>query len=404
MQRNRYREGKKMKRRRISACGTVLPLAAAMFTGCTLGCRIQMDTHYLLTGLILVGLYAAYILCSRQGRHPGTYPVCLVCFLLFGMELVGSQPEKEPRTAAQSPVTTAAASMNRVVCERIDTLSFRYSLNERLAIQTSASLKALLMGNKSGISKETAGRFKLSGTIHLLALSGLHVGIIYLFVSLFFIGIPAYGNWRILKSILILLSIWGFALITGLSISTIRASIFVTIREISRLFHRSPSSGDVLGTTAILMLSSRPGYALDLGFQMSFAAVAGIVLLVTPVNRFYKDTTADLLHRIQLTESHGKTYRKTVSALIRLTYRLVSNLTITAICQLTSGSIALYHFRVYPRFFLLANLLAIPAATVSVFTGMILLILGGIPPIGKIACVTLNLSIFVLENVAEIFA
>ena len=391
-----------MKRRRISACGTVLPLAAAMFSGCVLGSRIQMDTHYLFTGALLTAMYTIYFVRSKQNRHPGTYLLCLACFLIFGMELRGSRTE--PAEQHFAGIRTTAVTLNQALCNRIDTLTCRYSIDSVMARQTSATLKALLMGNKKEISRETAGNFRLSGTVHLLALSGLHIGIIYLFVSYLFLGIPAYGFWRILKGVLIILAIWSFTLVTGLGISTVRASIFVTIREISRMLYRMPSAGDILGTTALLMLSADPGFALDLGFQMSFAAVAGIVLMVNPISRLYKETSAELQHRIQMMEGHGKNFKRSITMLIRIGYSVISNATVTSICQLTSGTIALYHFRVYPRFFLLANLLAIPAATISVFTGMTLLVLGWIPPIGKTACVILNISIYALEKIASLFA
>ena len=144
-----------------------------------------------------------------------------------------------------------------------------------------AVLSALTVGDKEELSEHIIETYSVAGASHVLALSGLHIGFISALL-LFFLS-PLWNRWRGLKPLLLLMVIvflWGFAFLTGLSPSVIRAVIMCSFWLLSTLFSACGKMAlNTLGATAFLMLLLKPVWLFDVGFQLSFSAVAAILLL-----------------------------------------------------------------------------------------------------------------------------
>ncbi|MCS7037938.1 MAG: ComEC family competence protein, partial [Saprospiraceae bacterium] len=150
-----------------------------------------------------------------------------------------------------------------------------------------AVASALLLGYKEDLTEELRATYSQTGSMHALAVSGTHVGLVY--VALYFLirRIPWRGAWkRWGDTVLVLLGIWTFALITGASPSVMRASLMFTLFLVGKALFRHASTWNVLGATAFVLLLYNPYNLFDLGFQLSFAAVAGIVGILPVLQRY----------------------------------------------------------------------------------------------------------------------
>ena len=139
-------------------------------------------------------------------------------------------------------------------------------------------LVGLLFGDKQWLEKEVKTSFQKAGAIHVLAVSGLHVGILYLLLG-FLLRIPrsTYKNIPFWKTITILLLLWGYALLTGFGSSVVRAVLMFSFVQAGRSFSRPIHPLNSLFWAAFCMLIVNPNSLFDLGFQLSFSAVIGLV-------------------------------------------------------------------------------------------------------------------------------
>jgi competence protein ComEC len=235
-------------------------------------------------------------------------------------------------------------------------------------------LNALLLGDKSNLDGALKKTFSETGTMHVLAVSGLHVGIMFLLTKslllLFFRGRS--------KTIGVVLSIgvlWFFALITGFSPSVSRACFMFSLVEVGSLFKRNVSVYNSLACAAFFLLMHNPLNLFNLGFQFSFLAVVGIVTLQKPL-RLLVNTKSWLL-----------------SKLIDLT-------AVSVAAQIATLPLILFYFGQFPLLFFVSNLLVIPVITVILYLGITVLVFYNIAVIASILswCTSAYLW-FLLESV-----
>ena len=173
------------------------------------------------------------------------------------------------------------------------TLRARASLLQRTATERLARLHlrpdafataaAMTTGDRNAIDASLRDRYGATGTSHLLAVSGLHVGIVALLVNLLLWPLAALRGGHLLRNLLALPAIWGYAALTGLSPSVVRAATMFSGVQLALAASQSRSSLNLLCATASIMLLVWPNYLFDVSFQLSFAAVAGIFLLYRPL-------------------------------------------------------------------------------------------------------------------------
>ncbi len=205
--------------------------------------------------------------------------------------------------------------------------------------QEEAVIAAMTLGDKSGISKSTADAYSTSGASHILSLSGLHLGIIYGILVFFFGGRDYWWN-----QILILLAIWSFVVLVGSGPSVVRSAVMISIYALITLLNRDKFSLNTWSLALVIMLFYNPLYLFDIGFEMSFMAVFGILLGIK-------------LFPVPLKMRTAKTF---VRKLERWSWGF---LIVSVSAQLWTSPLVAYYFGRFSCYFLLTNIIVIPLAT-----------------------------------------
>ena len=220
---------------------------------------------------------------------------------------------------------------------------------------TNSLLRALLTGQRDGLPRETVRAFRAAGASHILALSGLHLGIIYLIVSKL---LAPLGNGRItsvIRSAAVVLVSAFYTFMTGASPSTVRALLFITINEIMRHFPgRQKSPLAVWCSALMIQLTFCPWAIRSVGFQLSYLAMLGIFVLFPPLDAFYP-----------------KSGRR--GGFMKWIW---SSMALSIACQVFTAPLVWLRFGTFPKYFLLTNLLALPLTTALMFSSVALLLLG----------------------------
>ncbi|PID67501.1 MAG: hypothetical protein CR968_06465 [Flavobacteriia bacterium] len=200
-----------------------------------------------------------------------------------------------------------------------------------------AVLNALILGDRRFISGDIRQDYVRAGAVHLLAVSGLHVGIIFMLLLALLKPLEYVKHGRVIRGLLIIMLLWGFALLTGLSGSVVRAVTMFSFISIGQFIR--PRKSPVLHsltTSFIVMLMVNPYWLYDVGFQLSYTAVLGIVL--------FQPLIEHLLPRSQY-------------YLLRKTWQLA---TVSIAATLGTLPLSLYYFHQFPGLFLLSNVLIVP--------------------------------------------
>ncbi len=215
-----------------------------------------------------------------------------------------------------------------------------------------AVLSALTVGDKEELSESIIETYSVAGASHVLALSGLHIG--FISALLLFVLSPLWHRWRSLKPFLFLLVIvflWGFAFLTGLSSSVVRAVIMCSLWLLSALFPAYQKlTLNTLGATAFLMLLFNPVWLFDVGFQLSFSAVSAILLLQPGL--------------------YGL-----LSVKNRVLRKVWGLITVSVAAQIGTAPLVMLYFSRFSTHFLLTNLWVIPLVSLLVYAAILLLAL-----------------------------
>ena len=243
-------------------------LAVCLMAGIVVGEHLSGQLPWL---LVLAGMVGGTLLLWRY-EHWQSLAIAL-CFVVLGIVLITRQPEPPPHGKAESH------RFSRVERTRLRCLQWRQQLLARYEAQglegeQYAVVAAMTLGDKSALTKDVREVYAVTGAAHVLALSGLHLGIIYALLSLLVVG----RRWQMLSQLVCILGIWAFAFLVGLSASVVRSAIMLTVYALLSLGHRDKMSLNTLAFTAILMLVVSPRSLFDIGFQLSFMAVASILL------------------------------------------------------------------------------------------------------------------------------
>ncbi len=159
---------------------------------------------------------------------------------------------------------------------------------DTLRSKAASLMAAMTLGDRSRLSSDMVQEYRDSGVAHLLAISGLHVGIVLIFLNLVFSIFKVFGRvgWTI-YSILIILMLWGYALFVGAAPSILRAVIMFSLYQVALIFRRDGTSINVLLASAMVILMCNPLMLYDVGFQLSYAAMFGISLFYKPLTSLF---------------------------------------------------------------------------------------------------------------------
>lgn len=147
---------------------------------------------------------------------------------------------------------------------------------------TTTLLEAMLMGQRTHLSSATIELYRQTGAAHILALSGLHLSILFGLFDYCLMHV-LHVRWRFLVGTVGLLLMWGYALLTGFPVSLCRASLMLSLLVIGQMRQVGNDTWHTLGLAAFLLLLISPDSLFDVGFQLSFTAVAGIILFYRPL-------------------------------------------------------------------------------------------------------------------------
>ena len=240
-----------------------------------------------------------------------------------------------------------------------------------------AVLSALSLGFKNELTPELKESFSTSGAMHVLAVSGLHVGIIFIILTklLFFIERNKYG--RIMQSLIIIFVLVFYAFLTGLSNSVIRASIMFSFICIGRMFTRQVNIYNSLSASAFIMLIYNPYSIMDVGFQLSYLAVFSIVFFQPKIYSLYnpKSTIADYI------------------------WQLIS---VAIAAQVGTFPVTIHYFEQFPVYFILSNILIIPIVSIIIYGAIILFCFSFSSTISFYIAKILNFITFILNKNVEL--
>lgn len=252
-----------------------------------------------------------------------------------------------------------------------------------------AMAKALLTGDRSGLDSHTKGIFRQSGASHLLALSGMHMGIIYVILSRI---LSVAGNSPAMRNTRSAITVAGtgfFTLMTGASDSTSRAFLFIMLNETARISGRKTDGATLLCASLMIQLAIRPCSISSISFQLSYLAMAGMFTVYPALKKMWPRRHS----------GHKKMY-------IGNPLEKIWNLCAMSIsCQLFTGPLAWLKFGTFPQYFLITNLFCIPLMSLTMFftTAVLFLTAAGACPdmLTGISESLIKVMLFVLETISS---
>ncbi len=211
---------------------------------------------------------------------------------------------------------------------------------------------ALTLGYKDKLSDNIRHAYASSGAMHILAVSGLHVGIIYGIIVFIFSFFKS-NKLKLTKTIIIILFIWAYAILTGLSPSVTRASLMFSIMSLGLLYNKPAGSINAVAFSALILLVINPYNITNIGFQLSYTAVIGIIILYPKIYEIFN------------------VKNKIIDKIWALTAVSIS-------AQIATAPLAIFYFHQFSNYFIITNYLLIPISTLTIWICITVLILGGI--------------------------
>lgn len=206
----------------------------------------------------------------------------------------------------------------------------------------SSLAQALLIGYRLDLDKDLLQAYSNIGVVHLIAISGMHLGLIYFFLIWIFTRIPGIKKSKVLRVILTLFCLWFFSLLTGAPGSVLRCAVMFSFIATGTLFNKQNSVYNSMSISALVLLCYDPFLLWDVGFQLSYLAVLGIVTTQKYIyfwfcfeNKFYKEIWK------------------------------VASVTLSA--QVFTLPACIYYFHQFPLLFLISNMVAIPLSTIALW-------------------------------------
>lgn len=360
--------GRVTERAPMTETADIKPLALAFTFGAASGLllsRISMHAAYISSATSLLVALTLTVITSADRRQAEI----LLLFLTAGVFCAATSTLTSLGAVAGKPLFAGLAADFRSM---ISSIPFPHE-------GTAPLVNALLTGDRSSLDDSVMNSFRDSGASHILALSGLHLGIIY---GILLKVTSIFGKHPTIKAVrsLIIISLCGiYTLATGASPSLVRAFLFILVNETARLTHRSNNPLRVYCAALFIQTAINPQVISSTGFQLSYLAMAGIFLLYPALKKWYpqEEAAGDMLIEkgAGLTESDGledvtiekgccrarrcwTSWMKTiVSAAPRKIWDAAA---LTISCQVFTGPLAWWKFGTFPKYFLLTNLLSLP--------------------------------------------
>lgn len=222
---------------------------------------------------------------------------------------------------------------------------------------------ALLLGASDHLDPGIIQAYSASGTLHVLSVSGMHVALVYVVLLKLLLPLEKRRGGKWISIILQLIFLWFYATLTGLCPSVLRSVTMLSVVIAGRAFNRNAHILNSLAASAIILLISDPLLLYDIGFQLSYMAVGGIVILQPKLASAWEPNTETFFGKIK---SH--------------VWTLIS---VTLVAQIFTFPLGLYYFHQFPTYFLISNLMVIPLSTIVMYAGLVLLLISPIAILAK---------------------
>ena len=236
--------------------------------------------------------------------------------------------------------------------------------------------EALLVGYKDDLDKTLVQSYSNTGVVHVIAISGMHLGLIYWLLTMAMLPLKKrkYTSW--LAPVAIIAGLWLFALLTGGGPSILRSAVMFTCLVAGDSMKRKTFIYNSLAASAFILLCINPFWLWDAGFQLSYAAVVSIIIFMKPIyDWFYFN-----------------------NIIIDNTWKLMA---VTLAAQVLTTPVSMYHFHQFPVYFLLTNLVAVPLSGLIVLCEIVLCAVGFMPVFAKPAGVALHWLIYIMNRFIE---
>lgn len=283
-------------------------------------------------------------------------------WITLGMARIGMEKEMPSENLFYKVVCQKAQQQQDALTERLRDAGLD---EESLSISS-----ALLLGQKSGLVKETRKKYAQVGASHLLALSGMHLSIIYGILYMLFIRRIRFSEWKWFWLPPILLIIWGYVFIAGMPISLVRASIMLSLATIATFAQNDTPPLHILALSALTILLFKPSALFEISFQLSFLAVFFIIVLYQPLRK-----------------------------IIRLRNVITDTLMLSVFAQLGTAPLSIYYFHTLPLTGAIVSVILIPLTTIIIYLGLLTLLI----PI-KCTAWLLTIAIKIQDRIIESLA
>ena len=328
--------------------------AAFLMAGVAIG--LSLPSPYYLPLLAV-----AVIACTLRRTGHLHDVLTLIVWLLLGCSRASVGGSTGGEAAWQGAVRGKAKAVQASLMSRIEECG--------VAPRTMALCSALVVGNRDGLESETRRAYNRVGAGHLLALSGMHLGILYGFLYFMFIRWVRHSRWRWHSLPFILLCLWGYALVAGMPVSLVRAALMLSVLTILSLMQYRTDPLHPLALSAIVILLAVPADLLSISFQLSFAAVFFLLALWEPLS--------DSLPRLNWA--------------VRL-------LAVSCVAQLGTLPLTLYYFHQLPLLSPLLSIVLIPMTTLIIYLTLAALVLP-IAPMGWL----LDNAVSLQQSIIDLF-
>lgn len=324
-------------RNSVSETAPLVKIAVGLMVG------IVMTRYIVLPFPLFPLLVGVVLLAGSLWRYEHLQSAAIVfCFVVLGAVLM--------QRAQQD-----TSSISRLDRSKTYFLEKRNELLERLSDHgvdgsVYAVVAAMTLGDKSQLTNELRKTYAITGASHILALSGLHLGIIYTLLSL----LLSRRRWWIVSQVVIIVCIWLYVFLVGMTVSVVRSAVMITVYALLSLGHRDKMSVNILAFAAIVMLLFNPLSLFDVGFQLSFLAVLAI-LLFYPLFEGVWPQPFLMDHRV-----------------FKWLWTMLS---VSCAAQIGVAPLIVYYFGRFSCFFLLTNLLVVPAATLILYLSLVVLLI-----------------------------
>ena len=344
---------------RLLESAPLLRLAVCLIVG------IVIANYVPLPIAVLPILAVMVVITMFLGKYENLQSIAiLVCFLLVGMFLMQRHLSATDDSQSVSRLDNTKAYF---LTQRGILLDRMY--NSGVDGDAYAVVAAMALGDKSALTHELRDTYSVSGASHVLALSGLHLGIIYCMLWL----LLPHRRWPAVSQTIILIVMWLYVLLVGMPVSVVRSAVMLTVYGLLSISHRNKMSVNALAFTAIVMLMWNPEWLFDIGFQLSFMAVLAILLFV-PV--FEDVFSAKYLQEHRL---------------VRYVWGLVA---VSVSAQIGVAPLLAYYFGRLSTYFLLTNFIVLPAAYIILGFSLIVLLFPSLAYILLYIVDTLNAVLF----------